>query len=265
MVDFLTLAREKLTAARTYFVRTDGSDANTGLVNNAAGAFLTIQQAINTVAGLDIGTQNVTIQVADGTYTGAVVVNGPWLGSGTVLLLGNIATPANALISVTANSAVTLQNSATLTIKGFKLAATGGFNAGLRAISGASLTFDKMDFGAVARQLQASQGGSISCVTGGATYTISGGGSSHYFASGGGNLVIEAATVTLTGTPAFSTAFASCSNNGTGFLDNNIYSGLATGPRYSAVGNGVIATAGGGANYFPGDAAGSTATGGQYL
>lgn len=264
MVDFLTLAREKLTASRTYFVRTDGSDANTGLVNNAGGAFLTIQQAINTVAGLDIGTQNVTIQVADGTYTGTVVVNGPWLGSGTVSLLGNTATPANALISVTANSAVTLQNSATLTIKGFKVAATGGFNAALRAISGSALTFDKIDFGAAARQLQVSQCGSISCVPS-ATYTISGGGSSHYFASGGGNLVIETATVTLTGTPAFSTAFTSCSNNGTGFLDNNTYSGLATGPRYSAVGNGVIATAGGGASYFPGDSAGSTATGGQYL
>jgi hypothetical protein len=42
------------------------------------------------------------------------------------------------------------------------------------------------------------------------------------------------------------------------------FTGAATGKRYDVTENGVISTAGGGANYFPGNAAGTTATGGQY-
>lgn len=262
MVDFLTLARERLTAGRTYFVRSDGNDANNGLANTPAGAYLTIPQAVNAVAGLDIGTQAVTIQVADGTYTGPVVVNGPWLGSGVVTLQGNTTNPANVFINVTANAPVTVQNGGSLTIKGFKLAGTGGFGAGLKAVSAAAVLFDRLDFGASDRQIQASLGGNITSLPG-ATYTISAGGVNHFFSSSGGTLAIEATTITLTGTPAFSGAFANCSNLGMGFLDGDVFIGPATGPRYLAAAGGVIATGGGGANYFPGNAAGTAVTG-QY-
>ena len=65
----LGVPREVLTANRTYYVRTDGSDSNDGLANTAGGAFLTIQKAINIVSALDIGTYTVTMQVGAGTYT----------------------------------------------------------------------------------------------------------------------------------------------------------------------------------------------------
>jgi len=68
----------------------------------------------------------------------------------------------------------------------------------------------------------------------------------------------------VTGTPNFVGSFANASRNGTLQAIGVTYSGSATGARYVASGNGVIYT-GGGASYFPGNAAGSTSTGGQYI
>ena len=92
--------RELLAANRTYYVRTDGSDGNTGLANTAGGAFLTIQKAISIVAALDISIYDVTINVADGTYTAGIAITGPWIGTGSTLTItGNTTTPANCVIS----------------------------------------------------------------------------------------------------------------------------------------------------------------------
>lgn len=68
----------------------------------------------------------------------------------------------------------------------------------------------------------------------------------------------------LSGTSAFA-FFAFASTTSSILADGNTYSGSATGARHSAQLNGVIYTNGGGANYFPGNAAGSTASGGQYV
>ncbi|WP_159886209.1 C1q-like domain-containing protein [Paenibacillus puerhi] len=62
----------KTTAEITYYVRTDGNDNNAGTANTAAGAFRTIQKAVNSVP--QIVNHTVTINVAAGTYSEDVIL-----------------------------------------------------------------------------------------------------------------------------------------------------------------------------------------------
>ena len=72
-------------------------------------------------------------------------------------------------------------------------------------------------------------------------------------------------SVTLTGTPAFSYAFANANLLGVMRVDGNTYTGAATGTRYAATNNGAVNTNGGGATYFPGNGAGTVSGGGLYV
>lgn len=254
-----TASREKLTADRTYYVRTDGSNSNTGLANTAGGAFLTIQNAINTVLGLDISTFAVTIQVGAGTYTAGASLSVPFVGSGTVTLQGDTGTPSNVVIS-TAGACVHV-GGGVLYVGGFKLTSSTTYclnatTAGQISVNGA------MEYGTAAvAHVHASYAGQIVL---GANYTISGGALYHWWSeTAGGSIACIGRTITLTGTPAF-TAFANADIVAQIVPVLNTYSGSATGSRYSATNNGVIATFGAGATALPGNAAGSTATGGQY-
>lgn len=253
-------AREVLTANRTYYVRTDGSDSNTGLVNNSGGAFLTIQKAVNVVLGtLDIVTYSVTIQVADGTYTGTIVAASPPIGSGSVTISGNLTTPANVLLNVT-GICINAQNGGRIGIKGVKFQSSSiAVNAGP---NGTIALESPLDFGAcTGGHIQADFTGYISSAN---DYTISGAAPFHYNAVAAGQIVKAGSTITLTGTPAFSVAFALASDLGLLYTVSITFSGAATGVRYLASRNGDIFVNGGGASYFPGNSAGSTRTGGQY-
>jgi hypothetical protein len=97
-----------------------------------------------------------------------------------------------------------------------------------------------------------------------ANYTISGGALRHWYSSVFGWIHCIGHTVTITGTPAFSGAFA-FSYFGYMNVSGCTFSGSATGARYYSGANGIINTGGAGASYLPGDTAGSTASGGQYV
>jgi len=255
--------RERLSANRTYYVRTDGNDSNNGLANTAGGAFLTIQKAIDTVAGLDIDIYDVTIQVGDGTYTEAIAVNGAWVGSGDVTIQGNSGTPANVLISTTSTDAITVASSGRLTVKDLELrTTTSGFT--MTAKTGGIIKYSNLRFGACASShIRAIDNGAFECV---GNYAITSGCAAHFGAFVGGVIRCTGVTITLSGTPAFSSAFAQCQTVSAMLVLSITFAGTgATGVRYAITSNGVIGTGGGGANYFPGDSAGTTATGGQYL
>jgi hypothetical protein len=86
--------KELLTADRTYYIRTDGSDANDGLTNNAGGAFLTILYAYQWITrNIDPGGYMVTFQLANGSYAGGILANygdGAFTG-GPLYIVGNAA------------------------------------------------------------------------------------------------------------------------------------------------------------------------------
>lgn len=257
-------AREVLTANRLYFVRTDGSDANSGLANTSGGAFLTIQKALNVIATLDLGGFNVTISVADGTYTGSISMNKPVLG-GSVNLSGNASTPANCIISHSAFGAFGLSGAGTaLNISGFRIenSAASSLGQGVLVSNGAVLTIvGAMDFGACTRfHMEINTGGTVSI---GAGYTISGDASRHWSVDAG-RVVLSGQTITMSGTRAFS-VFASVTNGGGATIFTLTKSGTATGKYYDVTLNGVINTFGGGATALFGSVAGTTATGGQYV
>jgi hypothetical protein len=259
-------ARELLTANRTYYVRTDGSDSNNGLSNTSGGAFLTIQKAINVVAALDISIYNVTIQVGSGTYTGAVIVNGPFVGLGTVSLVGDTTTPTNVVISTTSTDCITSQNNCVLSVGGFKLTTTTSGSCLTASANGTIYITGAMNFGSTptnSPQISASNGGKVFNFA--ANITISGGSFAHAYAQQLGGIVYAGITVTVSGTPTFSYAFAAANNVGFFRSASVTYAGSAIGPRYNASANSVVQTDGAGASALPGNAAGSTSSGGQYL
>lgn len=259
-----TPRREILTANRTYYVRTDGSDSNDGLANTSSGAFLTLQKAVNVVAGLDLSVYSVTIQVGNGTYTAGVSATGPFLGLGSVTILGDAATPANVTIDVTGATCIAVSGGAKLNVSGLKFATTTGGDALSASGAGSRISITgKVEFAACAgfHCLAISQGE----IEGTANYDISGGAAVHYYAVNGGVINVRTNTVTLTGTPAFSAFFAGSDRLGILAAFLQTFSGSATGTRYDAQLNSIIYTASGGASYFPGNAGGATGSGGQYV
>ena len=255
--------RERLAANRTYYVRTDGSDSNNGLADSAGGAFLTIQKGIDVASTLDFYGYTVVVQVKDGTYTGAVIVR-RMTGCDSAydfILRGNVTTPSNCVISTTSAHAIRVEDSGTqVGIEGFKLqTTTSGHCLQIYTDVFVSLA-NLMVFGACADNHINMVGGFLTITSG---YTINGNADYHYSCDAGATITFNSAC-TVSSTPAFANKFAYAGQNVSISLYLATFTGSATGTRYLAELCGTINTYGGGASYFPGNSAGSTATGGQY-
>ena len=258
--------REMLTADRTYYVRTDGSDGNTGLVDSAGGAFLTIQKAVDALCALDCSIYNVTIQVRSGTFTGAVVL-GTYLGSGTMTIIGDTTTPANCLVSTTSADCFTNSSGRTWALKGFKTQTT---TSGVHVVATSSSVINLYEWtfgttgGSNNSHIITNSFGTVNLL---ANYSITAiGTTGRHIASFGGYVFTNGVTCTGSASLAFGT-FVVAVRLGNVQLSGMTYSGFGsvTGTRYSVSINSILYTNGGGANYFPGNAAGSAATGGQYV
>lgn len=262
--------RVVLGANTTFYVSTTGSDtANSGLTSGSP--FASVQMAWNVLqAHVDLSGYIVTIQLANGTYTAGLNAQTALLGSrgpSSVIFQG-AATASNVTFAMVSAAAFFAYNGAAFTVQGMTLSGT-GLSYGIWAQAGGQINFSNASFpvafGAMGTgfHIVAEPTGTV---TANAAYSISGGAAIHAFANGTGALVqIAGYTVTLSGTPGFSTVFAEATLLGALYANGITFSGSATGTRYLSSDNGVIYTNGGGANYFPGSAAGSTANGGLYL
>ncbi len=255
--------REVLTANRTYYVRTDGSDINTGLVNNAGGAFLTLQKPYDVICQtLDLAGYTVTVQIGDGTYTVGINANKGWSGGGSIAFQGNATTPSNVLLNLGSDDGldVSFPHVGTLAISDLKIVGA----SGIKATSAVAIYFSGIEFGACSVAMFNIDNPCAFAICYGA-WKITGGTPYVFYAGSGAKIQVAGITCTITGSLAWTyTAFS----RGGSFIDASsaVFSGgTITGTRYLADQNAVINTSGGGANFFPGSIAGSVATGGQYV
>lgn len=259
----ISSGRELLTADRTYYVATTGSDSNNGLTVGTP--FLTIQKAVDVICGsLDMDSYQVTVQVADGTYTGNATLKS-YIGTKYPILKGNYTTPANCLLNITGADAIDARNKIVWGVGGFKIVtATSG--SCIAARNGALVyVLGKMEYGSVAAlYLHLGAFGAGSAIIIQADYAISGGADSHWSCNEVSNINCVGRTITLIGTPAFAYSFAR-SRSSQLTVNGNTFVGGATGQYYNASQNGVIFVNGAGGTYLPGNAAGAAATGGQYV
>ena len=73
-------------------------------------------------------------------------------------------------------------------------------------------------------------------------------------------------TITITGTPAFSTGFVQVTDAGMIYIPNSTtFSGSATGPRFNVNLYGILHCGGSSVSFLPGNAAGVMASGGVYF
>lgn len=223
-----------------YVNASTGSDSNNGLTSGTAWA--TIQHAVSQIQhNYDLGGAAATVNLL-GAFTAGFTVNQPWVG-GTVIFDGGSSSTTS--IEPASTSAVIGTGSGVdFTIQNVTLAAPGAAKAALVATVNAVVNLGNgVMFGQCgAAQILASFGGTVS--GGGASYscTSSGGNSPVHASELGGTVIINNASITLVGTPAFATAFLQASGPGTVFCNALTFTGSGSGPGWLAQENGFVNT-----------------------
>jgi hypothetical protein len=255
---------EVLTGARTYYVRTDGSDSNTGLANTSGGAFLTIGHAIGVASRLNLNGYTLTISVGAGTFTGGIALQtvaglfGPYqfviegAGTGSTTITSNNA--YGGTVSAYTGGMGTIKN-ASITNSNANGFAVSAWNGGQIEIDGVSLSG-----GSTGCCIYSRGGGSK--VTAASSFTIGANCDTCFYALEGGQISLNGITITY-GTRTFTNTVVAESLSYV-FHYNVTNSGTVTATRYSVNSNSVIQTYGGGATAIAGDVAGSASTGGIY-
>lgn len=261
--------RETLTANRTYFVDPAGNDSNDGLTGGTP--FLTIQKAIDTVASIDPLSFDVSIQLADGTYTTTSdIVLKKTLAPTPVRILGNVAD--NTLVVIDNNSGTSSLGTFTadgvatykfedLTISN-SAASTPGGNYCILIENNSAVILDNVRYLGITN----TRGSLVqrnSTLRMDNAFDMEGGFAFGFVISDSSLVDMDQITYTLISTPSFSNQYAFLLNNSTYSQAGGGFSlvGTATGTRYAAVILSGIRTLNGLDTDVPGNAAGSLSSG----
>jgi len=253
----VVIERHILGADKSFYVSTTGSDTTgSGYSGNP---WATVQHAYDQIiTHYDLAGYTATIVLGAGTYTSGITSAGKITGLGNIIIDGG----SVATIHTTSAHCITATNNTVISVKNIKLLTTSaGF--GLLSTNGGIINFTGVEFGACASgHMLANYNGEINAT---GNYTITGAAPVHLEATATGKILTDTITVTISGTPAFSSMFALATTLGYIEASGVTYSGSASGVRYSTTNNAIINTNGGGASYLPGSSSGSTGTGGLYL
>lgn len=274
-----------LTHSLTWYVGGAGaSDSNDGQSASASpgghGPWATLAKAASQVPLYNLNNQQITINIANGTYNvGSAPVSWPTQnGSGVVTLQGNHASPGSVTCTASLGT-VFVFGGGTWQLDGMTITAPNpnsgdagnGINSG---IPGASVVMKAINFGPCAgAHMEASLGGQVSLygpivINSGANATAHMQGSS----AGQFNFAVVglsgSTTLNILGPVTFSVAFAQAdvlSQINGYYYGGTTGGGNVTGKRYTSNSNSIINSNGGGSGAYPGTIAGTTSSGGQFI
>jgi hypothetical protein len=240
--------RPQSAAALVFYVRTDGNDNNTGLVNNAGGAWLTIDHAIDVIQSLDLNHQTVTVNIAAGTYACAPMYLAYLTNPDAVNFTGDTTTPANVTLSFASGNIYCVGDPWTWQFNGIKFTnASGGIFVDC---DGGFLVLDRCEWGTgTGTHIFVHNDGTAYCL---GNHTISGASfANHWSAQSGGLIRHRGITINFTGTPTCTGAFIEATG-ATCQVDGITFTGTLTGKRYTLGSGGRFQTNNDSLTYFPG-------------
>ena len=248
---------QQIVANPVLYVRSDGSDTNSGSANTAVGAFKTIAGALAAAISFNFATTSLTIKLGlAGTY---VLPGGIVSASGPIIIAGDDSG------GTTLTSTGTTVSNASVSFNNLTLRNVTSNNPTVLAQSGGNVTLNStavvLAGGGTSSAIQTGPGGVVT-INGGVSFAGSG-----QFAlyCNGGEIVLAPTTITVVGNPTFQ-AFAYAANLGLIFtISGATFSGSAQGSRFAQSSGAVIQSAGGGPNFFPGSTAGTTSTTNGYI
>ena len=216
-----------------------GSDSNNCLT--PATACLTLQHVFNLANTVDFAGQYTGfVYLAHNTGTphyALICTAGPWIGTSTLTVIGDSTNATGSLTVITDPAGLyglQVKDGCTMTYQYVAFADAATNDAAGHVQSGVG-NYGHVDLGnsslgplTIGNMVSASYSSSISLI---GPLTVTGGANSAFGVSGGGVIDFGSQTVTVTGTPAFATAFAVLQNGGVMNVNGSNFSGSATGPK----------------------------------